>query len=261
MKTRILLIVTLTIVTLALLLGLKIRRNNHDAEVKETSIIDTLVVKRVYNLIILDESGSMSRLHDVSVLGVNETLKTIRAAYEEFPQQEQFVTFATFSGQSYDMENTCRVKRELQPIADVADLTDAEYKPNGVTPLWDSMGKLLTELEDVVEDDDLVLVTIITDGYENSSVRYNADKIKQLVTRLDEKGWTFTYIGANQDAALAAGEMGIKNFLQYTSDEEGTRRMYERENNVRSRFYRMSRMETNRERLQEGYFNDNGEDK
>ena len=99
-------------------------------------------------------------------------------------------------------------------------------------------------------------MTIITDGYENSSVRYDADKIKKLVTRLDEKGWVFTYIGANQDASQAAGEMGIKNFLEYTSDKAGTRNMYERENRMRSRFYQNSRLGTQRERLQQGYFNE-----
>ena len=87
-------------------------------------------------------------------------------------------------------------------------------------------------------------------------MRYNADKIRRLVTRLDEKGWVFTYIGANQDASQAAGEMGIKNFLQYTADKDGIRRMYEKENLVRSRFYENSRMGTHRSRLQEGYFKD-----
>lgn len=256
MKTRILMIVTLTVAALTLLLGLKIGRKNAETEVGDSAAADSLVAKRVFNLIILDESGSMSGLEDASITGVNETLKTIRAAYEEFPEQEQFVTFATFSGEPYYEKNTCRVKREQLPIASVTDLTRSEYHPNGMTPLWDSMGKLLTELDDQVEKEDLVLVTIITDGYENSSVRYDADKIKKLVTRLDEKGWVFTYIGANQDASQAAGEMGIKNFLEYTSDKAGTRNMYERENRMRSRFYQNSRLGTQRERLQQGYFNE-----
>ena len=252
-------IVTLTIAALGLLLGLKIGRKNHEKQVIEQAAADTLVAKKVYNLIILDESGSMNGLKDVSVIGVNETLKTIRAAYGEFPQQDQYVTFATFSGEPFYEKNTCRVKRKLQHIKDVTDLSLSEYIPNGMTPLWDTMGKLLKELEEDVTKEDLVLVTVITDGYENSSVRYNANKIRRLVTRLDEKGWTFTYIGANQDASAAAGEMGIKNFLQYTADKEGTRRMYERENLVRSRFYQNSRLGTHRERLQRGYFDEDND--
>ena len=183
MKTRIIAMIVLTIMALGLLLGLKIGRKNHEKQVIEQAAADTLVAKKVYNLIILDESGSMNGLKDVSVAGVIETLKTIRMAYEEFPQQEQFVTFATFSGEPYHEENTCRVKRKLQGISDVTDLCLSEYIPNGMTPLWDSMGKLLKELEAEVSQEDLVLVTVITDGYENSSVRYNADKIRRLVTR------------------------------------------------------------------------------
>lgn len=256
MKTRIIAMIVLTIIALGILLGLKIGRKNKEAQVIELTAADTLIAKKVYNLIILDESGSMHGLEDVSVTGVNETLKTIRKAYEEFPQQEQYVTFATFSGEPYHEENTCRVKRKLQHITGVTDLDLGEYTPDGMTPLWDSMGLLLKELEDEVTEEDLVLVTIITDGYENSSVRYDADKIKKLVTRLDEQGWVFTYIGANQDASEAAGEMGIENFLEYAADKEGTRRMYERENRVRSRFYQNSRVGTQIERLQRGYFNE-----
>lgn len=116
MKTRILAMIVLTIIALGILLGLKIGRKNKEAHVIEQTAADTLIAKKVYNLIILDESGSMHGLEDVSVTGVNETLKTIRKAYEEFPQQEQYVTFATFSGEPYHEENTCRVKRKLQHI-------------------------------------------------------------------------------------------------------------------------------------------------
>ena len=250
-------IITLTIAALALLLGLKMGRKNNNEQVQTDQVsADTLVAKRVYNLIILDESGSMEPIRKVSVDGVNETLKTIRSAYEEFPQQEQFVTFATFSGNPHHNKNYCRVKRELQSVTDVTNLKVSEYIPNGVTPLWDTMGKLLTQLEHNVMEEDLVLVTIITDGLENCSVEYNAESIKKLVGRLDEKGWVFTYIGANQDVALTAGEMGIRNYYQYSSDREGTRKMFEKEHSSRTRFYRNSRIGTKYERLQQDYFVD-----
>lgn len=255
MKTRIITMIVLTIAALTLLLGLKIGRKNSDTDVVEQlATSDTLTIKRVYNLLILDESGSMDGLQEVSVSGVNETLQTIRNAYEEYPQQEQFVTFATFSGEPRRDEKTCRVRRELQSITDVQNLDLSEFNPDGLTPLWDTMGRLLTELEAKVSENDLVLVTIITDGCENSSIKYDSGKIKQLVTRLDEKGWTFTYIGANQDAALTARNVGIKNSYQYSSDYEGTKNMYQKESRSRRGYYQRSRTLTDRKRLQEGYF-------
>lgn len=40
-------------------------------------------------------------------------------------------------------------------------------------------------------------------------------------------------IASNQDAALAAKNMGIKNSYQYSSDYDGTRNMYEKEKRSR----------------------------
>ena len=105
-----------------------------------------------------------------------------------------------------------------------------------------------------------MLVTIITDGCENSSIKYDSEKIMQLVTRLDKKGWTFTYIGANQDAALTARNMGIKNSYQYSSDYEGTRKMFEKERNSRRSYYRNARTTTDRKRLQRDYFDPKDKD-
>lgn len=254
MKTRIAMIIALTITAAALLIGLRLRKHINNKPMEQTDT--TIVAKRVLNLIILDESGSMLPIRKISVKGVNKTLNTIRAAYDEFPQQEQFVTFATFSDHPYNNGNYCRVKRGLQSITDVTNLKESEYIPNGGTPLWDTMGKLLTELEEKVTDEDLVLVTIITDGLENCSIEYDAESIRRLVGRLGEKGWVFTYIGANQDVALTAGQMGIRNYYQYSSDREGTRKMYENESRSRTRFYRNSRVGTMNDRIQKDYFVD-----
>ena len=54
--------IVLTIAALALLLGLKIGRKDSNTDVVEQlTPSDTLTIKRVYNLIILDESGSMKK--------------------------------------------------------------------------------------------------------------------------------------------------------------------------------------------------------
>lgn len=39
---------------------------------------------RIHNLIIVDESGSMSHLRKATLSGINETISTIRSAQEEF---------------------------------------------------------------------------------------------------------------------------------------------------------------------------------
>ena len=99
MKTRILMIIGLTIVALSIFLGLTIgRKKTENNENMKTETVDsTKVADRVLNLIILDESGSMSGLEKVSVDGVNETIQTIKSSYEQFPEQKQLMTFVTFS--------------------------------------------------------------------------------------------------------------------------------------------------------------------
>ena len=46
--------------------------------------------KRIYNLIILDESGSMWSIAKQAVDGVNESIQTIRAAQRKNEDQEHF---------------------------------------------------------------------------------------------------------------------------------------------------------------------------
>ena len=51
---------------------------------------------RLYNLIILDESGSMSSIREQALSGANETLQTIRMAQQENPDDHQMISFVTF---------------------------------------------------------------------------------------------------------------------------------------------------------------------
>ena len=211
------------------------------------------IAKRVLNLIILDESGSMTGLEKTSVTGVNETIQTIRSSYDQKPDQEQLLTLVTFSTRG---DSFFRVKFDKEPIANVKELNIADYTPGGVTPLYDTMGKALTELERTVTDTDIVLVTIITDGYENASREYDVKAIKRLIGRLSEKNWVFTYIGANQDAVLEAGQMGICNAMNYVSDEQGTGAMWEKERAYRACFMKKVQDGCSIDEIKESYFAD-----
>jgi len=57
-----------------------------------------------------------------------------------------------------------------------------------------------------------VIFVITTDGLENSSVEFTKTQIKTMIEEWQSKdGWTFTFLGANQDAFGEAGEMGMKS--------------------------------------------------
>ena len=172
----------------------------------------------IYNVIILDESGSMSSIYRETLQSMNEVLGGIRKNQEEFPDQQHFVTFVTFEGQGIE---GIKVRRDRVPIRTIADLTEKDYRPGGCTPLYDAMGKTLNDLEGLVNAEDKVMATIITDGYENASTEYSGRTVKTLVERLRKKGWVFAYIGANQDAVEVAKDLNIANALNYDASPTG----------------------------------------
>lgn len=187
---------------------------------------------RVFNLIILDESGSMSCIERQALTGVNETLQTIRLAQEKYPEQEQLVTFVPFQSGSI------RFVRDCQSIREIRDLEPGEYRPGTCTPLYDAIGLSVNHIRKRVSAVDSVLVTIITDGYENDSKEYSSASISRLVEEMKGKGWLFTYIGANQDAIEVARAINIHNAMNFVQDESGTEEMFRKERKSRERFFR-----------------------
>ncbi len=187
--------------------------------------------QRVFNLIILDESGSMSSIEKQAIDGVNETIQAIRSAQKKHEEQEHYVTFVSFNSDGiktiYDKVDADKVK----------EITDKDYCPACCTPLYDAMGVSLTKLKKSVATEDVVLVTIITDGYENASHEYNGQSIKALVESLRAKDWVFTYIGANQDVEKVAATISINNTLSFSANVEGTKAMFAKEACSRSRFF------------------------
>lgn len=185
----------------------------------------------VFNLMILDESGSMYCIKRQALNGLNETLQTIRKTQDNFPEQEQLVSIVPFES------GNIRLLRDKVSIREVEDLRPDEYNPGGSTPLYDAIGFGISSIRNQVTDDDTVLVTIITDGEENCSREYDGKAIAMLIDELKKKGWMFTYIGANQDAVRVAMTIHITNALNFVQDDEGTREMFEIERKSRERFF------------------------
>lgn len=186
---------------------------------------------RIFNLIILDESGSMSSIEREAISGVNETIQTIRAAQKNYEDQQHFVTLVSFNSSSVKTIYDCL------EVEKVEELTNNEYVPACSTPLYDAMGDSLTKLRKKVAEEDKVLVTVITDGYENASHEYNCSAIKQLVESLKQKGWVFTYIGANQNSQEVALNISINNVMNFQTTSAGTNAMFAKENKSRMNWF------------------------
>jgi Mg-chelatase subunit ChlD len=187
--------------------------------------------QKIYNLIVLDASGSMYSIKNEAIAGVVETVQTIRTAQEENADQEQMLSLVVFNGKRI------ATVYDRMPITKVPDFSEKDYRPSDNTPLYDAMGDAITNLNRYLNEDDNALVTIITDGYENASMEWDHQRISQLVEDLKKKNWLFTYIGANQDALAVARGMGIDHSMNFMSDVEGTKAMFLKEKRSRKSFY------------------------
>lgn len=189
---------------------------------------------QVFNVIILDKSGSMECIRQAAVSGFNETLNGIKKAQEKYADtQEHYVSLLTFC----DCEK--KYVFDKVPVAEARQLTMDDYQPCCCTPLYDAMGFTLTSMNNHVEniEDAVVVVTIITDGLENASKEYTGSAVKQLVERLKGKGWTFTYMGANQDSVEVAFNLSIRNARNFDYSAQGTMAGLAKDSSTRMNFF------------------------
>ncbi len=180
----------------------------------------------VFNLIILDESGSMSDLTKQTVDGCNETLNVVRSLEQQHGDtQRNLVSIYLFQSGT---EIPSRYVYKNQPIAKVNNMTTDTYRPWGCTPLLDAVGSTIVDLRAVASthEDSTGTITIITDGMENSSREYTYEMVAKLISEMKEMGWTINFIGANIDVDAVASKMNINNAMAFDADSEGTKKMW-----------------------------------
>lgn len=185
---------------------------------------------KVYNVIIMDRSGSMWEIQKPAIMGYNEVLGGVKAAATKFAEtQKQFMTLVLFDSSSID-----EVYWNANP-ADAAILTEETYVPGACTPLYDAVGRTLTKLEKELKGDDnhSVVVTIITDGYENDSHEYNLTAVKSLIEHLKKEGWSFAYMGTDHDVEGVTVSLSITNVVKFEKTEAETLKSFKKERHAR----------------------------
>ena len=159
--------------------------------------------------IVLDESGSMQACQDATISGFNEYLTTLRQLNGTVQ-----VTLTKFNTQRTEVVYAGR------PLNQVPDLDKTTYKPVDGTPLYDAIASTIHANQQALKKThaDQVLCVIITDGEENSSKQYTREKIVKLMKSCESNGWTFVYLGANQDAWAIGQTLGMAkaNTMSYT---------------------------------------------
>lgn len=168
---------------------------------------------------ILDRSGSMSGLEKDTIGGFNSLIDK-----QKDVEGEALVSLVLFNSES-------EVVLDRKDLPSVPELTDQVYRASGFTALLDAVGGAIRHIghvhkyaraEDVPKN---TLFVIITDGMENASRKYSADRVKSMIERQKaEYGWEFLFLGANIDAVETAAQFGIgaDRAANYHADEQGT---------------------------------------
>ena len=174
--------------------------------------------KKEYVLFILDESGSMSSCKKATIDGFNEQIQELKKTKDI----KTFVSLVKFNSSV----NTLFWNK---PLEEVEELTNNTFEPNGMTSMLDAIGisinKLQNDTPNRTIDDISFLVFIISDGAENNSREFTWDSIGKIMKTCEEdKAWTITYMGANQDLSIVQTALYIPtgNIMMYNNTSTGT---------------------------------------
>ena len=172
---------------------------------------------------IIDKSGSMHPIKSDSIGGVNSFIESQKE--QEGTANLTLVLFNTEVETIYESED----------IKNIKGLNATSYIPNGMTAMNDAIGisinKLGLKLSKMKEEDrpENVIVAILTDGQENSSMEFSGEAVKSLIKEQTEKyNWEFIFLAANQNAVESGAGIGIpkERCMEYSADSKGMNNAY-----------------------------------
>lgn len=169
--------------------------------------------KRTLVGVVLDRSGSMMGVKADTIGGFNSFI-----AEQKDSNQNQVFVITQFDTQYEVLQDGAELK-------EVKNLDESNYIPRGATALLDAMGQTISKMDSILDGDPTIkqsILVVLTDGDENSSREFTRDQIFNLIKEREEKSWSFTFLGAGQDAIKQASNMGINNAAQYSGDSLGT---------------------------------------
>ena len=150
---------------------------------------------------VLDRSGSMQSIKDDTIGGFDAFIS----------EQRRLPGRCTVSLVQFD-----NVYEEVYTGRDLADVPSLTLVPRGSTAMLDAIGRAVNatgaRLAAMPEDrrPGTVIVGIMTDGLENASREFTYPTVKALIEQQEQVyGWTFMYMGANQDAIEVSASLGV----------------------------------------------------
>lgn len=168
-----------------------------------------------YFQVILDSSGSMFDY-------TKDTLGSIRSFHAE--QKKDCHPDSKFNVYTFsDKVNQAFSGR-------LSDNLEFPYHADGCTALYDAIGKGIMDTTNYLSTcsdntrPSKIFVIILTDGFENSSHKFNKSSVGELIESQKKNGWEFVYLAANQDAFQSGEQIGISrdSCLNYNQNKNST---------------------------------------
>lgn len=185
-------------------------------------------LKKRHVVVICDKSGSMYETKTDAEGGLKNFLEGLRSS----DPGETRVSLFQFS-------NRCAAVYEDALLSDVPDYT---LDPDGGTALLDAIGHTVAQVgyrfAQMPEEErpGIVVIVVITDGYENSSRDYRPEMIREMIEHQTKVySWVFVFIGADQDAITTGGDLGVSRDTSLTYAGAATSSMFEATANMVSR--------------------------
>lgn len=158
-----------------------------------------------------------------------DTIGGFNAMVEKQREEEGQCYVSTFL-----FDNVTEVVHDRVLLGEVAPMTKHDYVVRGCTALMDALGDAIRHIENIhkyARKEDVpenTVFVITTDGMENASRKYSADKVRQMIEDKKKCGWEFLFLAANIDAVETARGFGIdeSRAVNYHADKQGTACIY-----------------------------------
>jgi hypothetical protein len=183
-------------------------------------------VNPVHIYFVLDRSGSMAAIRDDVVGGFNSFVDRQRGE-----RGHCLMTLVQF-----DSADPFEVLLDARHLSTVPALTPEAFQPRGGTPLYDAMGHAIANATIRAEQratagegpEEIVFVTF-SDGQENASHEYDRTKVFEAIKKREARGWSFGFLGANQDSYAEGHALGFSpgSVQNFKSDRAGIRSAFD----------------------------------
>lgn len=148
------------------------------ATINQNQPVAPAVRPKTHFIILLDRSSSMDNIIDPVIKAFNDQVAVVR---EQALSQDISVSLITFASHVDSPTYFAAMPAAMKP------LSRHDYRPNGMTALFDAVGDGITRLQALPDANDpntSFLVIAITDGGENQSFQYNASRLNALMNQV-----------------------------------------------------------------------------